>query len=280
MELLITTKTVLSEILTATFSLAETAACFLFLSAFLNRKQLVHVLIKCFPRSLPFNYFSYCFDILITLPILVVLFNYIVAFTNNYQLHLIPHSLYESFPTIITGLLVVFIGDMIGYFRHRLEHTKILWPVHLMHHSDATMTWFTLFRFHPLNRLTTITIDSCVLLLLGFPVWALILNGLVRHYYGMFIHADLPWDYGKWLSKIFVSPAMHRWHHVLEGRGIRSNYATVFSVFDRTFNTYYVPGKCESELGVKGHSNNACSFFSELLHPIKSLYFSLNNLIK
>jgi sterol desaturase/sphingolipid hydroxylase (fatty acid hydroxylase superfamily) len=48
--------------------------------------------------------------------------------------------------------------------------------------------------------------------LLGFPSYAIIANNLVRHYYGYYVHADLPWTHGK-LGKIFVSPAMHRWHH-------------------------------------------------------------------
>ncbi len=67
----------------------------------------------------------------------------------------------------------------------------------MIHHSDTDMTWLTLSRFHPINRITTALIDTFFLALLGFPTWALVANNLVRHYYGEFIHADLPWTYGR-----------------------------------------------------------------------------------
>ncbi|CTQ49514.1 sterol desaturase family protein [Jannaschia donghaensis] len=150
---------------------------------------------------------------------------------------------------LVIMLVAIFIGDFTGYWRHRLEHTPILWPSHAVHHSDEEMTWLTLQRFHPVNRLTTFAIDSSVLLLLGFPAFAIIANSLVRHYYGYLIHADLPWTYGR-ASHVFVSPAMHRWHHSLDERFFQTNFATVFSIFDRAFGTYRVPGPCTSPLGV------------------------------
>ena len=54
------------------------------------------------------------------------------------------------------------------------------------------MTWLTLERFHPVNRITTFVLDNPALLLLGLPAYAIIANNLVRHYYGYLIHADLP----------------------------------------------------------------------------------------
>ena len=116
------------------------------------------------------------------------------------------------------GFIAIFAGDFVGYWRHRLEHTALLWPGHAIHHSDTAMTWTTGLRFHPINRLTTALIDTSVLALLGFPVWALIANNLVRHYYGLFIHMDLPWTYGP-LGRVLVSPAMHRWHHIRVANG-------------------------------------------------------------
>lgn len=111
------------------------------------------------------------------------------------------------------------------------------------------MTWLTLLRFHPVNRITTHAIDSLGLLLLGLPAYAVISNNIIRHYYGFFIHADLPWTYGR-ANLIFVSPAMHRWHHAADPQYFLTNFATVFSIFDRLFGTYKAPGPCTSPLGV------------------------------
>jgi sterol desaturase/sphingolipid hydroxylase (fatty acid hydroxylase superfamily) len=162
---------------------------------------------------------------------------------------LIHRDAWNALPQFITAIAALFLGDFISYCRHRIEHTRLLWPSHAIHHSDTEMTWLTLSRFHPINRLTTMVIDTTFLAVLGFPEWSLVLNVIVRHFYGEFIHADFPWTYGP-LGRVFVSPVMHRWHHAREVAGSGSNFATVFSVFDQAFGTYYVPGLCCVPLGV------------------------------
>ena len=159
-----------------------------------------------------------------------------------------PHF-WDSLPSLIVAFVAVFLGDFIGYWRHRLEHTRFLWPSHAVHHSDTAMTWLTLERFHPINRLSTFIIDNSVLILLGFPAYALLVNSVVKHSYGYLIHADLPWSYGR-LDKVFVSPIMHRWHHSNDRAAYQTNFATVFSIFDRMFGTYRVPGLPDTSLGV------------------------------
>ncbi|MGP9800009.1 sterol desaturase family protein [Rheinheimera sp. NSM] len=175
-------------------------------------------------------------------------------------------EMWESSPAIFVIFTTVFVGDFVGYWRHRLEHTRLLWPAHSIHHSDDKMTWLTLQRFHPVNRISTYMIDSFILIALGFPVYAIIANNLVRHYYGYFIHADLPWTYGKW-GLLFVSPAMHRWHHAEERMAHNTNYATVFSIFDRVFGTYRVPGVCDVALGVR--TIGTMGFVKQMLYPFK-----------
>ena len=167
----------------------------------------------------------------------------------RYRLEIVPEATWSSVGTLGTFIAVIFAGDFASYWRHRLEHTRWLWPAHAIHHSDTEMTWLTLSRFHPVNRATTSALDIAFLAMLGFPSWALVANEVLRNYYGQFIHADFPWTYGP-LEFLFVSPAMHRWHHARDVTGSGSNFATVFSVFDRAFGTHYVPGPCDVPLGV------------------------------
>lgn len=175
----------------------------------------------------------------------------------------------ESFWTLIgaggTGLAVLFLGDFIGYWRHRAQHSGWLWPSHAIHHSDTQLTWLSLLRQHPLDRLGTLA-DPLILAALGFPVWALALNALVRHYYGYLIHADLPWSLGK-AGLILNTPIMHRWHHARDIEGSGSNFATVFSVFDRAFGTYYAPGPCDVPTGVREPMGPGA--LGQYLHPFK-----------
>jgi sterol desaturase/sphingolipid hydroxylase (fatty acid hydroxylase superfamily) len=196
------------------------------------------------------NLILFALDAAIVTPLLVMALTFIGGFMQSAGLRLFSADLWALFPICAVAIFAVFAGDFIGYWRHRLEHTPFFWPAHAIHHSDTHMTWTTGVRFHPLNRVTTALIDTTFLALLGLPMWALMVNNLVRHFYGLFIHMDLPWTYGP-LGRVFVSPAMHRWHHIRDADGAGVNFATVFSVFDQAFRTYHVPSPCNVPLGVR-----------------------------
>ncbi len=200
-------------------------------------------------REVRVNLGLYFLDALFVAPVLAVLVALVRRGVDVVSLDVIQPHFWDGLGRPVTFVAVLFIGDFISYWRHRFEHTHLLWPSHAVHHSDTEMTWLTLARFHPINRATTAAIDIGCLALLGFPEWALVANNIARHYYGEFIHADLPWMYGP-LQFVFVSPVMHRWHHARDVVGAGSNFATIFSVFDRAFGTYYVPGLCTVPLGV------------------------------
>jgi sterol desaturase/sphingolipid hydroxylase (fatty acid hydroxylase superfamily) len=208
-------------------------------------------------------------DAALVAPLLALMVAAVGAWMQANGLRFFTADSWSALPAWLVLFIAVFAGDFIGYWRHRLEHTALLWPTHAIHHSDTAMTWTTLFRFHPLNRLTTALIDTSALALLGLPPWALAANLLIRHYYGMFIHMDLPWTYGP-LGRVLVSPAMHRWHHVRDADGAGVNFATVFSVFDQAFRTYYVPGPCTVALGVGDEIGQGA--LAQLAWPFKVLW--------
>lgn len=209
------------------------------------------------------NLTLFAVDTLFIAPALALTVAALGAWMQERGLALVPSSAWTLWPQWAVAGLAIFAGDFIGYWRHRLEHVALLWPAHAIHHSDQAMTWTTGLRFHPINRFSTALIDTGLLALLGFPVWALAANNLVRHYYGLFIHMDLPWTYGP-LGRIFVSPAMHRWHHARDRAGV--NFATVFSVFDQAFGTHYTPGPCTAPLGVNDPMERGA--LGQLLHPL------------
>ena len=204
------------------------------------------------------------FDAVLVVPLLVVIVELIQRTVAWQGLILVSPGRWTPVGTAGTLIAVLFVADFESYWRHRLEHTHWLWPAHAVHHSDTEMSWLTLHRFHPINRITTTALDAAFLAVLGFPDWALTTNVIVRHYYGEFIHADLPWTYGP-LDLLLVSPVMHRWHHARDVVGSGSNFATVFSVFDRAFGTYYVPGLCTVPLGVTDDMGTGT--LRQLLYP-------------
>ena len=241
------------------------AAFFLVLAFLVKGKRAAQDISRAVPET-GLNAQLILFNLIFVTPLLALLVILLTDMAKSMGFVSIGTEFWAQLPFGLTLFAAVFIGDFVGYWRHRFEHCRLLWPSHAIHHSDTQMTWFTLERFHPINRVTTVVIDSGALLLLGFPEEAILANNLVRHYYGYLIHADLPWRYGP-LAYLFVSPVMHRWHHAADVEAYNTNYATVFSVFDRAFGTYRVPGPCDVALGVD--DNMGSGLFGQLSYPFR-----------
>jgi len=213
------------------------------------------------------NLFYYFLDAILIAPIAALIIagiNYVIVEEN---LSLFAPEAYDSLSVLATLLLCVFVSDLVGYWRHRMLHTGVLWPIHAIHHSDTEMTWTTLARFHPLNRFVTTALNAVVLSFLGVPPGIIALNGIFRHYYGYYIHADFPWTYGP-LRYVFVSPVMHRWHHVREVEGSGSNFTTVFALIDVVFGTFYMPRRDVPALGISEYKFPD-TWLGQTLYPFK-----------
>ena len=229
-------------------SILAAGVFFVLLAMLMNGREVFARFRRVLPETL-LNLKIIVFNVLFVVPLILFGSTLMHAFVEAAGLRLVQPGAWSAWPAVLVMAAAVTVGDFVGYWRHRLEHLPLLWPAHAVHHSDTEMTYLSLERFHPLNYVTTFLIDNAALLLLGLPPYALVANNLVRHYYGYFIHADLPWTYGP-LGKVFVSPAMHRWHHAADRRAFDTNYATVFSLWDRSFGTWRVPGPCDVPLGV------------------------------
>lgn len=199
-------------------------------------------------------------------PLIAFLTLGLIALWKSHGLQVLQPQLLARIGEAPTLLLAVFVGDFLGYWRHRVQHSKWLWPAHAVHHSDARLTWLSLERMHPIDQLGS-AMDTFLLGALGFPFWALAGNVFVRHYWGYLIHADLPFTLGK-AGLVMNSPTMHRWHHARDVEGSGHNFATVFSVFDRLFGTYYQPGPCTAPLGVREDMGKGA--VGQYLHPFKA----------
>ena len=210
------------------------------------------------------SYFS--FDLLLVMPVMVLVTQGIQGLISEKVAIVWGVAQGGIFPPLVIVFLAVFVSDLAGYWRHRLMHSGLLWPVHAAHHSDEDVTWFTLVRFHPLNRLVAVVIDAVILSLLDFPIWALIFSNRLRHFYGYFIHSNIGWRYGP-LKYIFVSPFLHRWHHATDLAARDKNFATIFSLFDVLFGTFYCPKIKASTLGVDDPTYPT-GFWGQLVYPL------------
>ena len=139
----------------------------------------------------------------------------------------------------LTGVLLL---DLIGaYAPHFVEHkVKPLWMVHLVHHTDHEVDTTTANRHHPLESLIRFTFTIFGVFLAGTPIALVMLYQSLSLVATQFSHANirLPARVDKALSRVIVSPDMHKVHHHFQLPYTDSNYGNIFSVWDHIFGTY------------------------------------------
>lgn len=131
--------------------------------------------------------------------------------------------------------------DGASYLVHRLMHqTPVLWRVHLAHHIDASVDATTAFRQHPIEGVLRFSFIAATAWGLGAPPAAIAIYRLLGSLNSVLEHANL--RVPRWLDRIavlfWVTPDMHKVHHSRDRLETDSNYANLFSFFDRLFGTF------------------------------------------
>jgi len=143
-------------------------------------------------------------------------------------------------PTWALLALAVLLADVVGYFRHRLTHTRVLWPIHAVHHGARHLHWLSFARFHPLNTALNNALPILLLHPLGLPAQLLVEAALVRTLFNVVNHGNVRINLGP-LNHVFATPEFHRWHHVTDLRVANRNFAVVFACIDHLFGTFHLP---------------------------------------
>jgi sterol desaturase/sphingolipid hydroxylase (fatty acid hydroxylase superfamily) len=176
------------------------------------------------------------------------------------------------------GLIVIVLGDFMGYWTHRLNHTITqLWMFHAIHHSAETVDWLTAVRIHPVNDIFSKGIQALPIILLGFSPIAVELYTPILSAYIALIHANVSWNYGPFRYAI-ASPAFHRWHHEMDKKAWGKNYAGLFPIYDVIFGTFYLPlNQQPKEFGIYGEKMTE-NFVDQMLYPFRNWKLSKKRL--
>jgi sterol desaturase/sphingolipid hydroxylase (fatty acid hydroxylase superfamily) len=131
--------------------------------------------------------------------------------------------------------------DGATYLAHRLLHQiPLLWRVHVVHHIDAAVDATTAFRQHPIEGVVRFGFIAVTALALGAPPVAIAVYRLLGALNSVLEHANIrvPPALDRALVWLWVTPDMHKVHHSRDRVETDSNYANLFSFFDRVFRTY------------------------------------------
>jgi sterol desaturase/sphingolipid hydroxylase (fatty acid hydroxylase superfamily) len=169
---------------------------------------------------------------------------------------------------------IILLRDFVSYWEHRLMHqVPLLWRVHRVHHSDASVDVTTAHRHHPFEVIISSGVAALVVLGLGFSAAALAVALIVAGLASVYTHTSLrlPEKLDRSLRLALMTPSVHRVHHSAWQPQTDSNYATVLTCWDRLFGTYRDPADNPvAHVGLEGLGEDEETLLASLTLPLRS----------
>jgi len=145
-----------------------------------------------------------------------------------------------GWPVELELVLAILVLDGWMYVWHRLNHgVGFLWRFHRVHHSELQMDVTSANRFHFGEIAISGFLRIPLIVLLGLSFGQLLAYETALFVVVQFHHANirLPAAIERVLSRVIVTPGIHRIHHSDWQPETNSNYASLFSFWDRLFGT-------------------------------------------
>jgi sterol desaturase/sphingolipid hydroxylase (fatty acid hydroxylase superfamily) len=176
--------------------------------------------------------------LLLTNLVLSFLAAVVASFAGSHRIGVLFLLQMPAWANLLAGIAAL---DLFAYVAHVLLHkTPFAWRFHRVHHSDDAVDVTTAFRQHPGETIWRVLWQLPAIVLFGLPLWIVVVYLTVSAANAQLEHANIRlWarlDRG--LRLLFVTPNMHKVHHSRRQPETDSNYANIFSIWDRLFGTY------------------------------------------
>lgn len=136
---------------------------------------------------------------------------------------------------------VVALDFAYGWIAHWTMHVSpVLWKYHRVHHSDAFVDVTTSFRTHPVEVAWRHLWMFGFVWTLGVPAAAVVAFRVLSALNAVFEHANvrMPPALDAALSRVWVTPNMHKVHHSRDRAETDSNYGNLLALHDRLLGTF------------------------------------------
>jgi len=145
-------------------------------------------------------------------------------------------------PVWVELLLAIMLLDFVAQFvvHYLLHKVSFMWRFHMVHHSDTHVDVTTGTRHHPGDYMFREVFALIAILISGMPLAFYIIYRILTVLFTYLSHANivLPSPVDRFLSLIFITPKMHKFHHHFERPWTDSNFGNIFSLWDRLFGTF------------------------------------------
>lgn len=166
-------------------------------------------------------------------------------------------------------IVLLFADDFCYYWFHRISHeSRLFWASHIVHHSSKKYNLSTALRQTWSGSFYTF-IFWIPLILIGFHPVMILVQMSISLIYQYWIHTELIDKMPKWFEAIFNTPSHHRVHHASNPQYLDRNYAGIFIVWDKIFESF----EREEEKPIYGLVENI-----ETYNPLKIAFIEWYNM--
>lgn len=145
----------------------------------------------------------------------------------------------RAWPLWAQVILGVVVSEFGLYWAHHIAHKwRPLWRFHAIHHSVKKLWIVNTGRFHFIDSLKSILLGTGILLALGAPMEVITWLAAITAYIGILTHCNVEMKFG-WISYVFNTPELHRWHHSKDLREGDKNFGENIMLWDWVFGTWF-----------------------------------------
>jgi sterol desaturase/sphingolipid hydroxylase (fatty acid hydroxylase superfamily) len=165
---------------------------------------------------------------------------------------------YEASP-LLKSIVAFLLMDYSNYLWHVLNHRlPVLWRFHLVHHIDVDLDLSTAIRFHFGELIGSVFFRGLFVFISSSTAVQVLLYEILFEAATQFHHSNLalPERLEKILNLLIVTPRMHGIHHSKVRNERDSNYAVIFSFWDRLHQSLKLDvDQDRIDIGVPAYSN-------------------------
>ncbi len=218
------------------------------------------------------NDLAYMITVQMVLPRIVV-FLLIIPLVQPIQAtwSILPGLWPHEAPLWLQAVLMILVADFLRYWLHVAAHrNRYLWRLHAVHHSPHRLYWLNVGRFHPLEKILQMFLDTLPFILLGVSEPVIAMYFVFYAVNGFFQHSNIELRYGL-LNYLISGAELHRWHHSRLPEESSRNYGNNLIVWDIVFGTRYLPADREppEDVGLADLPAFPTTFIGQLASPFR-----------
>ena len=163
-------------------------------------------------------------------------------------------------PLLLQTAVLFLLYTLLDYWSHRLDHSRLFWPLHRFHHAAESFSVLTAARVHP-AMFTAVVGAILPGVFLGSDPAAMAYVGLVVIIIRLVVHSRIESNFG-WVGRWIVqSPLHHRLHHSLNRMPINLG---LLPIWDRLFGTWRDAPQQAMRIGTPAHYRHGAWFVPDM----------------